>query len=88
MSGETLFFVDKLLGHRRHRATAGYTHLADAHLIETAERVDGIIARRRTVPTSEASIFASVPTQSVGSSRKPVRFKQQSPSSIIGTSNL
>ncbi len=29
--------VGKLLGHRRHRATAGYAHLADAHLVEAAE---------------------------------------------------
>ena len=39
MAGENLPFVGKLLGHRRHRTTAGYAHLADAHLVEAAERV-------------------------------------------------
>ena len=34
----------KLLGHRR-RTTAGYAHLADAHLIETVEKLGCIIAR-------------------------------------------
>jgi len=33
-----------LLGHRRHSTTARYAHLADGHLVETAERVGGIIA--------------------------------------------
>ena len=42
MSGENLLLVGKLLGHRRHSTTAGYAHLADAHLIET---VGCIIAR-------------------------------------------
>lgn len=36
--------VGKLLGRRRHRTTAGYAHLADGHLIETAEHVGSIIA--------------------------------------------
>ena len=40
MSGENL----PLLGHRRHRTTAGYAHLADAHLVEIAEKVGSIIA--------------------------------------------
>ena len=44
MSGENLPQVGKLLGHRRHRTTAGYAHLADGHLIETAERVSNLIA--------------------------------------------
>ena len=39
MSGENLPLVGKLLGHRRHRTTAGYAHLADVHLVEAAERV-------------------------------------------------
>ena len=34
----------RLLGHRRHRTTAGYAHLADGHLVEAAERVGRIIA--------------------------------------------
>ena len=36
--------VGKLLGHKRHRTTAGYAHLADAHLVEAAEKVGSIIA--------------------------------------------
>ena len=45
MAGENLPLIGKLLGHRRHRTTAGYTHLADAHLVEAAERVGRIIER-------------------------------------------
>lgn len=37
--------VGKLLGHRRHRTTAGYAHLPDAHLVEAAEKVGSLIAR-------------------------------------------
>ncbi len=44
MSGENLPQVGKLLGHRRHRTTAGYAHLADGHLVEAAERVGNLIA--------------------------------------------
>ena len=44
MAGENLPLVGKLLGHRRHRATAGYAHLADAHLVEATEKVEAIIA--------------------------------------------
>ena len=44
MSGENLPLVGKLLGHRQHRTTAGYAHLADGHLVEAAERVGNIIA--------------------------------------------
>ena len=44
MSGENLPLVGKLLGHRRHRTTAGYAHLADGHLVAAADRVGGIIA--------------------------------------------
>ena len=45
MSGENLPLVGKLLGHRRHRTTAGYAHLADGHLVEAAEKVGNLIAR-------------------------------------------
>ena len=45
MAGENLPLVSKLLGHRRHRTTAGYAHLDDAHLVEAAEKVGAIIAR-------------------------------------------
>ena len=44
MAGETLALVATLLGHRRHRTTAGYAHLADAHLVEAAERAGRLIA--------------------------------------------
>ena len=44
MSGENLPLVGKLLGHRRHQTTAGYAHLADGHLVETAENVGSLIA--------------------------------------------
>ena len=44
MSGEGLPLVGRLLGHRHHRTTAGYAHLADGHLVEAANRVGGIIA--------------------------------------------
>ena len=45
MAGENLPLVGKLLGHRRHRTTAGYAHLADEHLIEAAEHIGSIIQR-------------------------------------------
>ncbi len=44
MAGENLPLVGKLFGHRRHRTTAGYAHLADTHLVEAAERVGAVIA--------------------------------------------
>ncbi len=44
MSGENLPQVGKLLGRRRHRTTAGYARLADAHLVEAAEKVGSLIA--------------------------------------------
>ena len=45
MSGEALPLVGQILGHRRHRTTAGYAHVADGHLVEAAEKVGGLIAR-------------------------------------------
>ena len=45
MAGENLPLVGRLLGHRRHRTTAGYAHLADAHLVEAAEKVGSVIAK-------------------------------------------
>ena len=45
MAGENLPLVGKLFGHRRHRTTAGYAHLADQHLVEAAERVGKLIAK-------------------------------------------
>ena len=46
MSGENLPLVAKLLGHRRHETTAGYAHLADAHLVVAAEKIGIIIAEK------------------------------------------
>ena len=43
MAGEGLPLVGQLLGHSRYRTTAGYAHLADAHLVEAAEKVGSII---------------------------------------------
>ena len=45
MAGENLSLVGKLLGHRRHRTTAGYAHIADAHLVAAAETVGALIAQ-------------------------------------------
>ena len=45
MSGENLSLVGKLLGHRRHRTTAGYAHLADGHLVEAAEAIGAVVSR-------------------------------------------
>ena len=33
-----------MLGHRRHRTTANYAHLADAHLVDMVEKIGGAIA--------------------------------------------
>ena len=44
MSGENLPLVGQLLGHGRHRTTAGYAHLADRNLVEAVERVEKAIA--------------------------------------------
>ena len=52
MSGETLPLVGKLLGHRRHETTAGYAHLADGHLVDTAEKVGSIIADAMNLHTA------------------------------------
>ena len=51
MSGENLLLVGKLLGHRRHETTAGYAHLADAHLVEAAERVGRILSKALLSPS-------------------------------------
>ena len=48
LPGETLPLVGGLLGHRRHRTTAGYTQIADAHLIDATERIGCIILRTTT----------------------------------------
>ena len=61
MAGENLALVGRLLGHKRHRTTAGYAHLADAHLVEAAERVGSVIAKamnseRQTPQLSSATL--------------------------------
>ena len=60
MAGENLPLVGKLLGHRRHRTTAGYAHLADAHLVETAENVGAVI---NEAMDSEWNILQSSPAK-------------------------
>ena len=55
MAGENLPLVGKLLGHRRHRTTAGYAHLADAHLVEAAEKVGNVIVAAMTERRLEGS---------------------------------
>ena len=52
MAGENLPLVGRLLGHRRHRTTAGYAHLDDAHLVEAAEQVGAMIAKAMRFPST------------------------------------
>ena len=63
MSGENLPQVGKLLGHRRHRTTAGYAHLADGHLVEAAERVGASSPKRwpDTLPRGNAPTGVPLP---------------------------
>ena len=61
MAGENLPLVGKLLGHRRHRPTAGYAHLADGHLVEAAEKVGAIIARAIQGTTTPPDAAPSTP---------------------------
>ena len=49
MSGRNLPLLGKLLGHRRHRTTAGYAHLDDGYLVEASERIGGIIATQKEI---------------------------------------
>ena len=44
MASENLPLVGRMLGHRRRRTTAAYTHVADAHLVEAPERGGAVIA--------------------------------------------
>ena len=48
----------RLLRHRRYRTTAGYAHLAEAHLVEAAEKVGTIIANAMAVVGSDSSVNA------------------------------
>ena len=52
MSGENLPLVGRLLGHRRHETTAGYAHLADGHLVKTAEKVGRLVAEAMDLSNS------------------------------------
>lgn len=64
MAGENLPLVGKLLGHRRHRATRGYAHLADGHLFEAAEKVDTFIARAMTASVDLGCMRDNLPSES------------------------
>ena len=52
MAGENLPLVGRLLGHRRHRTTAAYAHVADTHLVGAAETVGALIARAMGGPAA------------------------------------
>jgi len=45
----------KILGHRRHRTTAGYAHVADAHLVEAGEKIGSIITQAIVATMSTAT---------------------------------
>ena len=55
MAGKNLSLVGKLLGHRRHRTKTGYAHVADAHLVEAAEKVGNVIVAAMTGRRLEGS---------------------------------
>lgn len=42
--------LDNLLGHRRHRTTDGYAHVADAYLVEAAGTVGTFLSRAMAIP--------------------------------------
>ena len=44
MSGESLPLAGQPRCHTRHLTTAGYAQIADAHLVEAAEKVGSLIA--------------------------------------------
>ena len=46
-----------LAWHRRYRTTAGYTHLADGHLGDAAERIGTIIAATMKGPDKRRPAF-------------------------------
>ena len=65
MAGENLPLVGKILGHKRHRTTAGYAHLSDTHLVEAAGKVGSQIAEAMNLecapPSSRARIRLEEP---------------------------
>ena len=69
MSGENLPHVGRLLGHKRHETTAHYAHLADAHLVEAAEKVGTVIgeamrrnANARSITWGNGATFSKLVT--------------------------
>ncbi len=77
MSGEGLQFVGRLLGHNRHRTAAGYTHLADAHLVEATEKAGAIIATatasQRPRPITHRQSHRSAPGRGARRKRASIR---------------
>ena len=71
MAGENLPLVGKLLGHRRHRTTAAYAHVADAHLVETAEKVGAIIAGAMALRTAPPAPTGRADAAQRGARRAP-----------------
>lgn len=51
MPGENLPPVGKLIGHKRHRTTAGYAHLADGLLVMATEKLGNIVAGAMVMST-------------------------------------
>ena len=73
MAGENLPLVGKLLGHRRHRTTAGYAHLADDHLVEAAEKVGKMIAKAMEIPSPKPqAVFVDMLPSARRSSSTPL----------------
>ena len=73
MAGENLPVVGKLLGHRRHRTTAGYTHRDDAHLVEAAEKVGKMIAKALEIPSPKPqAVFTDMIPSARRSSSTPL----------------
>ena len=66
MAGENLPQVGKLLGHKRHRTTAGYAHLTDAHLVEAAEKIGKIIAKSMEFPCLKPQSALRTRSRAVG----------------------
>ena len=50
MNGVDMVTIAKLLGHALVETTAGYAHLAGAHLVEAAEKVGAAIAAAMNYP--------------------------------------
>ena len=81
LAGENLPPVGKLLGHRRHRTTASYAHVLDAHLVEAAEKVGASFSRVMAV--TETKCRSKNPVFPKRSLRSLIDFVE--PHWIIGT---